>query len=719
MVRELQPGDPQQIGPYRLIGELGAGGMGRVFLGLSAGGRPVAVKVIHPQLVAQPEFRTRFRREVAAARKVSALFTAMVVDADVDGPAPWLATAYVAGPSLSEAVTEHGPLSVSALLALAAGLAESLAAIHAAGVVHRDLKPMNVLLAEDGPRVIDFGISRAVEATWLTEAGIVMGSAGFMSPEQAEGGEVGPASDIFSLGAVLTFAATGEGPFGSGSSQALAYRVVHSPASIDQVPDELRPLVSRCLAKEPGSRPGPEDILAEIGPVQPVAGWLPGAILSGYASAPGAAGLPAPGGDLTSAGAGESTPGEEGGTHAPVSQDGPTVASRGPVLPATGDGRARRRSRRPLVAAAVIAVLVAAGAGIAAALSGGTPPRAAARPHVAVRPPAAKVSAHPAAPATPSWTFPTPNSVDGTAAVANGLAYIGDDNGNFYALDAATGALRWKLSTGQSVVSRPAIVDGTVYVGSENNDVYALNAVTGAVRWKTNTTGSVDSGPAVVGGVVYVGNDNNEVFALDAATGAVRWTQQTGDNVTTNPVVSGGTVYLGCEDNYVYALNAATGAIRWQHQTGGPVNSSPAVSGGTVFAGSDDGKVYALNAATGAVDWTTTTSGKVDSGPAVSGGTVFVGGGDTVYALDAATGAVDWTRHTGGIVISSPAVSGGTVFVGSGDGNVYALAAATGAIRWQRQTGGDVNSSPVVSGGTVYVGTDNDAVYAMSAATGS
>ena len=169
MVAGLQPGDSPQVGPYRLVGRLGSGGMGRVFLGLSAGGRPVAVKVIRAELAADPEFRIRFGREVAAARQVSGLFTALVVDADVDGPVPWLATAYVAGPSLSEAVSSHGPMSSWSALVLAAGLAEGLSAIHAASVVHCDLKPSNVLLSQDGPRVIDFGISRAAEAISVTE----------------------------------------------------------------------------------------------------------------------------------------------------------------------------------------------------------------------------------------------------------------------------------------------------------------------------------------------------------------------------------------------------------------------------------------------------------------------------------------------------------------------------------------------------------------------
>src|SRR5713101_8661683 len=187
MIGGLKPGDPRVIGPYRLIGQLGRGGMGRVFLGLSAGGRPVAVKVIRAELAADQEFRVRFSREVAAARQVSGLFTALVVDADVDGPVPWLVTAYVPGPALSEAVAHHGPMPVPPALALAAGLAEGLSGIHAAGVVHCDLKPSHVLLSQDGPRVIDFGIARAAEPVSVTGAGLVVGSPGFMSPQQAMG----------------------------------------------------------------------------------------------------------------------------------------------------------------------------------------------------------------------------------------------------------------------------------------------------------------------------------------------------------------------------------------------------------------------------------------------------------------------------------------------------------------------------------------------------
>ena len=279
----LQAGDPRRVGPYLLLGRLGSGGMGRVYLARSPGGRQVAVKVIRPQLAEDVGFRARFAREVAAARKVGGLFTAQVVDADLDGPVPWLVTAYVPGAPLSEAVEQEGPLPTATVLALAAGLAEGLNAIHAAGVIHRDLKPSNVLLAADGPRIIDFGIASAAGATSLTGTGLMIGSPGFMSPEQAEGMTVGPSSDIFSLAGVLTFAARGEGPFGSGDTAALLYRVVHGTPNLDQIPEGIRPLIVRCLSRDPGARPTAAEFLTDLTEVYPSAAdltdWLPARIL--------------------------------------------------------------------------------------------------------------------------------------------------------------------------------------------------------------------------------------------------------------------------------------------------------------------------------------------------------------------------------------------------------------------------------------------------------
>ena len=265
---DLRPEDPRRIGPYWLEGRLGSGGMGDVYLGRSPGGRHVAIKVIRAELAADAEFRARFAREVTAMRKVSGIFTVAVVDADLHGPTPWLATSYVAGPSLADEVDAHGPLSPGVVLMLAAGLAEGLVAIHSAGLVHRDLKPSNVLLAEDGPRLIDFGISRSMDSSALTSTGMVIGSPGFMSPEQARGREAGPPSDIFSLGALLAFAATGREPFGSGPSETLLSRVASGVPDIDDVPRRVRPLVERCMISDPRRRPTAAQLLAELSTAQ-------------------------------------------------------------------------------------------------------------------------------------------------------------------------------------------------------------------------------------------------------------------------------------------------------------------------------------------------------------------------------------------------------------------------------------------------------------------
>jgi len=252
VAEELTPWDPPSLGRYRLLARLGSGGMGVVYLARSPGGRSVAVKSIRPDLVAHPEFRKRFRTEVSAAGNVNGLYTAVVVDADVDGPVPWLATAYVDGPSLAAAVDHRGPLPVRSVLLLAAALAEGLEAIHAAGIAHRDLKPSNVLLAADGPRVIDFGISWALDDSELSRPGYVFGTPAFMSPEQAAGTVVGAQSDMYSLGLVLAFAATAAAPCGP-------------RPSLSGVPEDVRPIIMACLAKDPGLRPTPAQLLAQLG----------------------------------------------------------------------------------------------------------------------------------------------------------------------------------------------------------------------------------------------------------------------------------------------------------------------------------------------------------------------------------------------------------------------------------------------------------------------
>ncbi|MGW5419192.1 protein kinase domain-containing protein [Streptomyces sp. NPDC003943] len=265
----LAVGDPRTVGPYRLLGRLGSGGMGRVFLGRSEGGRTVAVKVVHEEHAQDPQFRARFRREIEAVRRVGEHYTAPVLDADPDAERPWVVTGFVPGPSLEQVVREHGPLPADSVLALALGLLRALQGIHGAGILHRDLKPSNVMLTVEGPRVIDFGIARALEPSvesLLTSTGMVVGSPGFMAPEQVRGESLGPAADVFALGCVLMYAATGRLPFGHGASNqhAIMFQIVEAEPELHRVEgEELRAFIGRCLIKDPAERPGIEALLAD------------------------------------------------------------------------------------------------------------------------------------------------------------------------------------------------------------------------------------------------------------------------------------------------------------------------------------------------------------------------------------------------------------------------------------------------------------------------
>ncbi|XUM01893.1 serine/threonine-protein kinase [Streptomyces venezuelae ATCC 10712] len=258
----LEADDPPLVAGYRLAARLGAGGMGRVYLSHTPGGRPVAIKVVRPELADMPAFMHRFRREIKAAQRVRGAYTAELIDADADGAPPWLATLYVPGPSLAEAVERRGPLPVPAVLWLMAGVAEALQAIHGAGIVHRDLKPGNVLLASDGPRVIDFGISLASGITSYTETGVTIGTPVYMAPEQAAAGELTAATDVFALGQTAAYAALGEPLYGEGPSVSVLYRIVHSAPDLSRLPAELRPLIAACLAADPEDRATPVEVVA-------------------------------------------------------------------------------------------------------------------------------------------------------------------------------------------------------------------------------------------------------------------------------------------------------------------------------------------------------------------------------------------------------------------------------------------------------------------------
>jgi serine/threonine protein kinase len=261
----LQPGDPGQVGNYRLLNRLGAGGMGQVYLGTTPGGRLVAVKVIRADVAADPDYRRRMAREVQAARSVGGFHTAHVVDANPDADPPWMVTAFIAGPSLQAAVRDSGPLTVVAATALGAALAEGLAAIHDRGLLHRDLKPGNIIMATDGPRIIDFGIARPLGASTLTQQDMLVGTYSYMSPEQYRGDSLTPASDVFALGCVLAFAVTGHAPFDAGTVVQIMYNVMESEPALGEIEaSPFRGVVQRCLAKDHQRRPALADVLAEL-----------------------------------------------------------------------------------------------------------------------------------------------------------------------------------------------------------------------------------------------------------------------------------------------------------------------------------------------------------------------------------------------------------------------------------------------------------------------
>ncbi|MGW3302222.1 protein kinase domain-containing protein [Streptomyces rubiginosohelvolus] len=393
---KLGPDDPHRIGAYRLLGRLGEGGMGQVFLARSDRGRTVALKLVRRELAERPEFRARFRQEVHAAHRVGGAWTAPVLDSDTEAPVPWVATGYVAGPSLQRIVSgrpgapvtasgAYGPLPARSVRFLGSGLAHALRHIHGAGLIHRDLKPSNVLMTIDGPRVIDFGIARALESVAdgdLTRTGVLVGSPGFMAPEQVRGERVTTACDVFCLGSVLAYAASGRLPFGtaeSGGVHALMFRIAQEDPDLTGVPEELAGVVRACLAKDPAARPGTGEILARLGEADADEPWLPATLLAQLGRQ--AVGL------LDAEDPEEpETPGRSGGPRGPESPRGPENP-RGPESP-----QAPETPRTP--------VRPQGPAGPAAPLSG---PRTLASPPW---PPTPAQPTHPTQPAYPSAPIP-------------------------------------------------------------------------------------------------------------------------------------------------------------------------------------------------------------------------------------------------------------------------------------------------------------------------
>ncbi|MFE5535396.1 serine/threonine-protein kinase [Streptomyces sp. NPDC056492] len=314
----LRREDPRVVGSFRLHRRLGAGGMGVVYLGSDRRGQRVALKVIRPDLAEDQEFRSRFAREVSAARRIRGGCTARLVAADLEAERPWFATQYVPGPSLHDKVAEEGPLTAAQIAAIGAALSEGLVAVHEAGVVHRDLKPSNILLSPKGPRIIDFGIAWATGASTLTHVGTAVGSPGFLAPEQVRGAAVTPATDVFALGATLAYAATADSPFGHGSSEVMLYRVVHEEPHLIGVPDALAPLVQACLAKDPEERPTTLQLSMRL---KEIAAREAQGLSDGRPPAQRARGAERPTGRLADAYADQRTERRTGGTPAPQGPD--------------------------------------------------------------------------------------------------------------------------------------------------------------------------------------------------------------------------------------------------------------------------------------------------------------------------------------------------------------------------------------------------------------
>jgi outer membrane protein assembly factor BamB len=662
--------DPRQIGNYLLLARIGSGGMGEVFLGRSPGGRAVAIKVIHAALANDADFRARFRREVMAARAVTGAFTAPLVDADPDAVRPWLATTFLPGMSLQDAIAGYGPWPPHAVYLLGVSLAEALVSIHRAGVVHRDLKPSNILLSPEGPRVIDFGIARAADAGTITQTGVTVGSPSYMAPEQATGGDTGPPGDVFALGAVLTYAATGAAPFGGGSIPQLVYRIVHEQPYLAAVTDPgLRGLIAGCLKKDPGHRPTAAQLLEQLAHAQAVpqgVGWLPPPIASAVAHR---AGLPLP-------------------------------------QPATVPRAQRRRfSRRNLlVGGAITAGTLAVGATAAWRWFN--------RPRSPVL-----------------WSFEVPDSLRVGAKVAGNMVFVtGEET---FALDPRDGKVRWR-GTRLWRTAYPTALDGRCFL-YDGDALNGHDSSTGELLWTESVkTFARSPVPAAMNGVVCMtaspGVGEYVLYALDAANGQRRWQYEIESLINANATAHNGAFYVGSGGDLLYAVDAA-GSLRWQQSADAKVMSTPTVAGGLVLVANQDYEVLAFDAATGRRRWKNANGGIERGGsdtgvtPLVADGTVYADGYDggrsgrrALFAIDANTGKEKW-RTPVQDESSGPVVAGGLAVLHDGERTLYALETSGGKRRWTY--GVEISSSdrPVITNDAVYVA-GADGVLGLDLATG-
>ncbi|MFJ5261073.1 serine/threonine-protein kinase [Streptomyces sp. NPDC088387] len=695
---------PQYAGQYLLESELGSGGMGVVHLARSASGLRLAVKVVHEDFAQDPEFRGRFRQEVGAARKVSGAFTAPVVDADPEAERPWMATLFIPGPTLAEYVKRNGALPSARLRQLMAGLAEALRDIHRAGVVHRDLKPSNVLLADDGPKVIDFGISRPSDSELRTETGKLIGTPPFMAPEQfRRPRDVGPAADVFALGSVIVHAATGSGPFDSDSPYLVAYQVVHEEPDLTGVPADLESLVARCLAKDPAARPTPDELMTELRSVS--ASYDTQAFIPEQRAAEPVLG----------------TPGAANGSGARASE-APTHHRDRVRIRVPGDVR-RRRRRWWTVAGAGVAVLALAAGALAVAggeFPGGGPARASAGQGKAERfrawdvdlgAPGAEVSGMPRCVYAPAALYCT----------RPGLLAA--------AVDPVDGKVRWARadaagstgSDGGGIAEPPVLSGGLVHVVAEGGGrLDALDPTTGRTRWSQDLTG-YGRRIAHVGGVVLLTADDSTVTALDAATGERKWRHAVAG--LTQPVFQsygGGVAYVvgtdGSDGTRVTAVDAETGAVRWERRLSGALGLVGARDDGVLWFTSTTA-AYADTDAVVRYDVEERRQRRIDVRYPVAGAQGVVDG-DTVYLMgvDGALVAVDtgtssaerWRLETSVSFPSAPVAVGGRLYFSAGDGRLVAVDTVKGALLGQTGARPGAARESVVSGLAVPVVGDGE-----------
>ncbi|KND45822.1 MULTISPECIES: PQQ-binding-like beta-propeller repeat protein [Streptomyces] len=775
MVDQLTQHDPRRIGPFEVLGRLGAGGMGLVYLARSASGRRVAIKTVRTELAEDQLFRVRFTREVEAARAVSGFYTAAVVDADPRAAVPWLATAYVPAPSLEEIVNDCGPMPVQAVRWFAAGVAEALQSIHGAGLVHRDLKPSNVLVVEDGPRVIDFGIASGVSNTRLTMTNVAVGTPAYMSPEQAKDSRsVTGASDVFSLGSMLVFAATGHAPFHGANPVETVFMLLREGPDLSGLPDDLRPLIESCMQMDPTARPGPADLQAQLAPhlfgsgsddSGTASAWLPEKAVAMIETRRGGRPAPKP----------QPSSGRSGGggrPHAPVPPPPPPYDPAPAPVGAPDTGPVRLAGGQvpigpgPRVADARAAAVKAPPpeAGLAASWSR---PRAGvngADPAPAVAPPATPEAA-------PSgwrpWRFRMSNDVWGTPSVADDLVYVtsfevhaldvatgrrrfktrdvawsmavadgrihASDGPTLFALDAREGGDLWRLSTDAWVYSLKAD-RGTVVTATRGGGVQGWEASNGQKLWELTGAQtdfeSPEAGPVVQDGTVYIWKDAR-LRALEARTGEERWSYPIGDAGSCGGVpvrlapAADGYVYVSAGSR-VLAVDIASGHVRWHFEAPAVFLSAPtfapgpAVTGGGVYLADYLGTVYALDATDGRDRWRIATESRSSLEPVlVAAGHVHVGSGKGLYTLDAVTGTPKWRFQAGGEIVGAPSVAEGRIHFGSTDHLLYTLKADDGRLRWKLATGGEITGSPVVKDGVVYACSKDRCVYALDAEKGT